>query len=444
MPDRSSTPAEHSNSSSFVGSDILSLITCGMYTNPLAIYREYLQNAVDSIALSDQSDKGEVEINIDVSAKRVAICDYGPGLSYAQAKKCLIPISQSRKNRKRQRGFRGIGRLSGLAFGSSVEFLTRQNKNSPVTKVIWDGEKLREGVEKKLSVTEIVSQSVTVEKINEGEHPANFFEARVHGIPQFAASSILNRDLVRQYIGEICPVPFGENFPYANHISDLFSADDPLQMINVRLNEDVTPVTRLHTNGIPGTGGLFDKFVEFEEIKIPAPDNEEYAAVGWIAHSSYLGALRKSFGIRGLRARVGNIQVGDDKTFDHLFTEDRFNRWSVGEVHILDSRIIPNSRRDYFEPNAHVRNLENHLGAVCRKLEQRCRTASAQRARRKRLSDFVDTLNATYELVTSGYLSADTARQFGAQKLVEIQNFRKDYADNDFSAEIGKLDNLEN
>ena len=422
---------------------MLSLITSGMYSNPLAIYREYLQNAADSIAVSDRPDKGEVEIKIDVSAKSVTIRDYGSGLSHVQAKKCLIPISQSGKHRQRDRGFRGIGRLSGLAFGSSVEFLTRQNKNLPVTQIIWHGEKLRGGIEKQRSVEDIISQCVTIEKINEGEYPANFFEVQVHGIPRFAASSILNRDVVRQYIGEICPVPFGENFPYANQVSDLFSAVTPLLTINVRLDEDINPVTRLYTNGICGTGDRVDKFIEFEAIKIPALDSEENAAAGWIAHSSYLGALRKSLGVRGVRARVGNIQVGDDSVFDHLFAEDRFNRWCVGEIHILDSHIVPNGRRDYFEPNAYLRNLENHLGAVCRKLEQRCRIASKQRAKRKRLSDFLDTLDSTYDLVTSGYLSADKARQFSTRKLAEIPSFRSDYADSSFSAEIQKLENLE-
>ena len=32
-----------------VGKDILELLTSSMYVNPLAIYREYVQNAVDSI-----------------------------------------------------------------------------------------------------------------------------------------------------------------------------------------------------------------------------------------------------------------------------------------------------------------------------------------------------------------------------------------------------------
>ena len=33
----------------------------------------------------------------------------------------------------------------------------------------------------------------------------------------------------------------------------------------------------------------------------------------------------------------------------------------VGEVHVIDPRILPNGRRDYFEPGPHTRNLENQL-----------------------------------------------------------------------------------
>ena len=35
---------------SLVGSDVLGLITAGMYDNPLTVYREYIQNAADAIS----------------------------------------------------------------------------------------------------------------------------------------------------------------------------------------------------------------------------------------------------------------------------------------------------------------------------------------------------------------------------------------------------------
>lgn len=55
--------------------------------------------------------------------------------------------------------------------------------------------------------------------------------------------------------------------------------------------------------------------------------------------------------VQGLRVRKHNIQIGDERTLDTLFSQDRFNRWFIGEIHVYDKDIIPNARRDNFEPN---------------------------------------------------------------------------------------------
>ena len=129
------------------------------------------------------------------------------------------------------------------------------------------------------------------------------------------------------------------------------------------------------------TGDKEDHFREFEEVRVPSIDSQQDAAIGWIAHSSYLGAIPKANRIRGIRARLGNIQIGDERVFEHLFEEERFNLWCVGEMHILDERIVPNGRRDYFEQNPHLRNLENHLSPIFRQIAARCRAASSNRNR---------------------------------------------------------------
>ena len=107
---------------------------------------------------------------------------------------------------------------------------------------------------------------------------------------------------------------------------------------------------------------------------------------------------------------MGNIQVGDERVLDHLFEEDRFNRWCVGEVHVLDSRIIPNGRRDYFERDPHLRNLENHLAPVFRNITARCREASSNRNQEKRLMSVIADLEDLYELAASGCLAPDDAQ----------------------------------
>ena len=70
---------------SLVGGDIFNLITAGLYDNPLAIYREYIQNAADAIVSVGDTVNGKVWVDIDPSGLRVKIRDNGPGLSHKAA-----------------------------------------------------------------------------------------------------------------------------------------------------------------------------------------------------------------------------------------------------------------------------------------------------------------------------------------------------------------------
>ena len=142
--------------------------------------------------------------------------------------------------------------------------------------------------------------------------------------------------------------------------------------------EGIGQVFRPHQNKFEIKGRLSDFFSEVQFVNIPSLEDGP-GAFGWILHHSYKGAIPANSNVRGLRLRVGNIQVGDDNLLEELFPEPRFNSWSVGEIHILDPRVIPNGRRDHFEQNVHYLNILNHLGPVVRDISQRCRTSSIRR-----------------------------------------------------------------
>ena len=130
-----------------VGKEVCEIVTTGMYSDPLAFYREYIQNAVDALEGSGRLPEGVIEVSIDVAASSVAIRDNGPGMDHATAVRSLVPIAVSDKRRGIDRGFRGIGRLAALAFADRVTFATRQSRSEAVTEVVWDGNTLRERLE---------------------------------------------------------------------------------------------------------------------------------------------------------------------------------------------------------------------------------------------------------------------------------------------------------
>lgn len=123
---------------------------------------------------------------------------------------------------------------------------------------------------------------------------------------------------------------------------------------------------------------LEDRYSEIELMTLTDLDGG-IAALGWILHHHYLGSITVRSHIGGLRARVGNVQIGSEALLEDFFPEVRFNGWAVGELHVLDPRILPNARRDNFEQNVHYSNLTAQLEPVARQIARRARTASIAR-----------------------------------------------------------------
>ena len=107
-----------------VGKFTLESLTTGMYSDPRIVYREYIQNAVDSIeaAISENiiSEK-EAYINVLIDAENgtITIEDNGRGVPAKTAESILLSIGKSTKRQENNRGFRGIGRLGGLSYCGS-------------------------------------------------------------------------------------------------------------------------------------------------------------------------------------------------------------------------------------------------------------------------------------------------------------------------------------
>lgn len=391
-----------------VGGDILRLITAGMYDNPLVLFREYIQNAADSVA-SRRQRLGSVQIDIDPLDGHLTITDDGPGLSHDEAVRRLVPIGYSSKDPTIDRGLRGIGRLSALAFAERIHFTTRSCSAEPVTRVSWSSRTLRDPRLQRVDAATAIQECTTVQSLTDGEWPEQFFQVAVEQVTRHAASTLLNRDAVRQYIAEVCPVPLSRSFPLASEVTNFLTQHAGHFALRISLDGEETAIERPFGKAIQLTDAYSATYESTEKRLIPRLDNDEPAAALWLAHTPYAGSIPRRLGVRGLRARVGNIQVGSEDVFSHLFHETRFNGWCVGEVHITDSRIVPNGRRDYFEAGPHLRNLENHLGAVAHEIRTRCRSASSHRNRLRRAEATIRQAHSAHELARSGYLLPEDA-----------------------------------
>lgn len=132
-----------------IGKFTLETLTSGMYERPKDIYREYIQNAVDAIdvAVADglvKAAKARIDLEIDKEARSIRISDNGTGINVDYAGKYLLDIGHSPKRFTNARGFRGIGRLAGLAYCRTLVFETSAFGEDKRTVIEFDARTLCE------------------------------------------------------------------------------------------------------------------------------------------------------------------------------------------------------------------------------------------------------------------------------------------------------------
>ena len=150
-----------------IGKFTLESLTSGLYVSPLDLYREYVQNAADSIDEALEQGilkKGEEKISITVSESEriIKISDNGTGVGANDIYSNLIDIGNSKKRHSNSRGFRGIGRLSGLGYCQKLKFLTSIHGEEKASCIIYDAEKLKyllsPQVDSRDSIDQVLSQ----------------------------------------------------------------------------------------------------------------------------------------------------------------------------------------------------------------------------------------------------------------------------------------------
>ncbi|WOC39289.1 ATP-binding protein [Polaribacter sp. HL-MS24] len=132
-----------------IGKDVIESLTLGMYEDSRFIFREYIQNGADQIdkALEERIFStlrdGKIEIEINASSKSISIYDNATGIESNKVQPILKNIAQSTKDRTKNKGFRGIGRLGGLAYCDKLIFETSFKGEEIKSTLIWDSQKLK-------------------------------------------------------------------------------------------------------------------------------------------------------------------------------------------------------------------------------------------------------------------------------------------------------------
>ncbi len=401
-----------------MGKDILELLSTALYVDPLVVYREYIQNAADSIdaatsaGLYPAGEGGRISVTIDPAKRSLRIRDNGTGLNPEVFVERMLALGGSAKRGTSARGFRGVGRLAGLGHAQDLIFRSRAPGQTDISVARWDGRILKTALGDAAfdgDVADLISKVVLLDRVPSEETDAHFFEVELSRIVRGRSDRLLSPEGAADYLSEVAPLPFRDDFPYGAEITERLRAAGGNAELDIRINGG-DPLRRPH-GAVVEIGGRQSAYETLQIVEVPAQDGgEQLAAIGWFLHHGYEGALTVGTRVKGLRLRAGNLQVGDGAILENIFPDSRFNSWTVGEVHLLDPRITPNGRRDQFEANIHYMNLQNHLAPVAKGIIERCRANSTRRSKMRELELIKGEIEQHLGIVAQGVVG-ETARE---------------------------------
>lgn len=346
---------KNDKSSFKAGMYLLETLSSGMYNEPLSIYREYIQNAVDSIDLAKinkSSSNFSIKIELDPFNKTINIFDNGKGIPYRKAEQILSGIGSSNKKGDGQRGFRGIGRLGGIAFSSKVIFRTKARGENIESIQEWDCVKLNNILSNQkysnLTLKQLFNKITTFKQCKNIKTNHSFFEVSLEGVTSFR-NYIFDIKKINQYISQVAPVPFDSDiFTHSRKINYFLSHNlNKYNTYDILLNG--TPIYKPYKNSIKISKGV-DLIHDVKFIKLLIDDNS--IVNGWYGiRKDLAGSIAREEHCSGIRVRVGNILLGDEHLLDRCFREPRFNNYIIGEIHVESHNLLPNSRRDDFVDN---------------------------------------------------------------------------------------------
>ncbi|HIW57107.1 MAG TPA: ATP-binding protein [Firmicutes bacterium] len=341
-----------------VGKNILDNLTTGMYSDSKVIYREYIQNACDqidaAIKLSVLSDgEGYIDIFIDTKKRYISIKDNATGVKAENFIEDVGDIANSNKEIGRNKGFRGIGRLCGLAYCKILKFSTSYLGENIKSIMICDAKKMRTMLveNKKYTLDEIWDTIITysTEPETESKH---YFEVEMFDINR-ENTELLDDTKIREYLSFVAPVPYKNTFILRKQIYDYAdSIGYHIDEYCVRVNG--SQVFKEYTTKLKEQSGVslknYDEIsrLEFKDFR---DSYGNLIAWMWVGLSRFEKQIPSVNHMRGLRLRNANIQIGNDNVLQPFFKETRGNYYFVGEVFAVSSNLIPNSQRNYFNEN---------------------------------------------------------------------------------------------
>lgn len=366
-----------------IGIRLLETLTSALYEDPIVLFREYVQNSIDSFNRGKVADEFKIDININENDRVITILDNGNGIAKSNFYKQMSMIAGSDKfGEIDQIGFRGIGRLSAMPFCDELIFINKASGENTLQKFTWNGKKYKNllKVDKEEELESIVDEisNHELEIPYDGDESDHFFKVEIKNYNDEINLLVNNEDFEAR-LCLLLPLKYDPEFKYKDEIHDHYkkfmNSDLKIFEANVFLNGK--PLYKLFKdNNILESEIIFwDLYFSKKDKSLPS----EKIGIIWFTFSRKL-VIKGNSTLRGIRVRSKNMLLGDETSIvsavmksnnEYITTRRELEQTVIGvygEILLDNANLSDNARRDWFRLDEHSAQLNLILTDFLKKL----------------------------------------------------------------------------
>jgi molecular chaperone HtpG len=348
-----------------IGVLLLESITKGLYTDARHCIREYLQNEFDA---------GAATVHVSLDGRTVSIL----GDSQGMTKEGLLRarrVGFSGKDPAKEAGFRGIGIWSGVAVCQTLNVISKARGSSEGHYLRIDARGLRDAIRRRgdQPLIPVLSENVEIRTIRSDEMQEKY-GTRVELVDVLREHDrILSEPDLIDYLSQTAPVAIAPFQAIGKSVEEKLSTNIPnYRVLSLRVNQE--QVFRPPSKDTKLQPPVFDWIRTGEGADL---------AYLWYAMNERPTTLPPED--RGLVYKSKGFTIGDQErtTVRKLEPGSALQQnvgWVVGEIHLVDPALLPNSERIDIETNSSSEYFRNRVRELLRRIDKEVRQFSEKRS----------------------------------------------------------------
>jgi|Deesub1362B_J571_1020462.scaffolds.fasta_scaffold04258_2 molecular chaperone HtpG len=325
-----------------IGGALISILSEGLYTDPMHAVREYVQNSIDA---------GAQYIVIKMTGNSVIISDDGCGMNLEELKQAR-QVGISKKDYLQYVGFRGIGIYSGFGLCDQLVITTQKLGERHRYILTFDFAAMRRRIaeerkdrSKVTSLTDLLSQHSWFES-EPGDPSQHYTTVELQNIAQHHLSRLYDVARLEQYLLRNVPIDFHDDFEYKDVIAEELARLPGYRAAQVLIQADGQPDILVAKPPIPALAPPRMGYLRRE-------DGKQVAFYWWCRHKNPQKIPDEYSSYRGFTLKLKGFTIGDNRKLRRYFRRGggTLYEWVVGEIYVLDEDVIPNAERDDFQSN---------------------------------------------------------------------------------------------